>query len=334
MKQATAANYLGILEKCLKQCGIDDFFKDIGFDATRVNDSSAYLSAEEFNYIIREAYERSRCPYLGLLFGEHLSIINHGFLGYAAMTSPTLKTALQTFLSFLNIRTSLLRGHLFEEFPDKSFVEFTLLSNDPVIDRFLTEMAVVHLAKQRIFLINATTPCLRIELAYPRPLYDYYYQQTLHTQVEFDAKVTRVWFLTDELNALINFADDASYQQAKLQLQTLAETLTDKNELPARIKKILYSQDLYTLNMEIVASQLCMSTRTLRRHLQRYQLTYQDIFDEVRAQKAKEWLENSQLSITEISFLLGFHDISNFSKAFKRWTNLTPTNYREQHTSE
>ncbi|HAT1761529.1 TPA: AraC family transcriptional regulator, partial [Legionella pneumophila] len=40
---------------------------------------------------------------------------------------------------------------------------------------------------------------------------------------------------------------------------------------------------------------------------------------------------NNNISMTEISFLLGFQDTSNFSKAFKRWTGVTPTEYREKH---
>nr|WP_255541672.1 helix-turn-helix transcriptional regulator [Legionella bononiensis] len=83
--------------------------------------------------------------------------------------------------------------------------------------------------------------------------------------------------------------------------------------------------------MEEIASKLCMTSRTLRRHLQKLQVTYQELLDEVREQKAKTFLLNNGISITEVSFLLGFNDTSSFTKAFKRWTGLTPSEYKEQH---
>lgn len=332
MRQVISASYLGVLEKCLIDCGVRDFLKNLGFDSPGFKVPSAFLNYDEFDFVIKEGYRRSACPHLGLLFGQHLSIVNHGFLGYAAMTSPTLRAAIKTFLSFLNTRTSLLRGHLHEESRGKAFVEFRLLTNDLIIDRFITEVAVVHLAKMRVFLINASTPCLRMELAFDKPTYEPDYQQILNTQVTFNADLTRVWFLQEELDCPINFADDASYQQAKIQLQTSAGNLLLKNELPDRIKTMLANQELHQSSMEQVASKLCLSPRTLRRHLQSYHTTYQELFDEIRQQKAKDLLATNVLSITEISFQTGFHDVSSFSKAFKRWTGQTPTNYRQLHT--
>jgi AraC-like DNA-binding protein len=332
VRQVISANYLGVLEKCLIDCGVTDFLKNLGFDSPSFKEPAAFLSYDQFDFVVKEGYRRSGCPYLGLLFGQHLSIVNHGFLGYAAMTSPNLSAAIKTFLSFLNTRTSLLRGHLHEECPGQAFVEFRLLTNDVTIDRFITEVAVVHLAKMRVFLINASTPCLRMELAFDKPIYEPQYQEILNTQVTFNADLTRVWFLQEELDCPINFADDASYQQAKIQLQCSAGGLGEKTELPERIKVILAKQELHQSSMEQVASKLCLSPRTLRRHLQSYHTTYQELFDEVRLQKAKELLVANVLSITEISFQTGFHDVSSFSKAFKRWTGQTPTDYRQIHT--
>lgn len=330
MKQAIAANYLKILDKCLQECGVTDFLKHIGISHTRINDPSAWLDSEECTVIIKKAYELSHCSWLGLMFGEHLSIANHGFLGYAAMTSPTLRTAIQTFLRFLTVRTGLLCGHFYDnQTPHHdTFVEFSLITCDPLIERFLTEIAIMHITRLCAFLTGESTSCVRIDVAYPKPCYQAYYTQLLHTNMMFDAPVTRVWFLTDALNASISFADDASYQQANTQLQTLANQLMEQNDLPEKIKKILIKHECNKLSMPYVADKLCMTPRTLRRHLQRYQITYQELFDDVRCQKARELLTNNALSITEISFLLGFHDVSSFSKAFKHWTSQTPSEYR------
>jgi AraC-like DNA-binding protein len=327
-----AANYLSNLEKCLEQFGVSAFLFKIGFDPVRVHDPNAYLSIVEFKQVVAEAYKLSNCPQLGLVFGQSLSIVNHGFLGYAAMSSPTLGTAIQTALSYLNTRTSLLTMELFHDLNhQKMNVKIISLTEDPVLSRFMTELAMIHFVKMRTFLINNPTPCPKLELQYAMPDYVDYYHQLFQTEILFGAECSRIWLEAEEFKIPINFADDVSYQLAKTQLQELVKKLSLKEDYASKIKAILLNHHLNHISMEEVASTLCMTSRTLRRHLQRLQVTYQELFDEVREQKATAFLLDNSISITEISFLLGFNDTSSFTKAFKRWTGLTPSEYKEQH---
>lgn len=332
MEQVIAANYLANLEKCLEQFGVDNFIEKIGFDASRVQDPNAFLSIDEFKLIINQAYELSNCPQLGLLFGQSLSIVNHGFLGYAAMSSPNLGTAIHTVLSYLNTRTSLFTVGL-QQVPELKMVYLELVpqTNDAQMSRFITELAITHLTKMRAFLLNCATPCSKIELAYEKPSYGDDYQELFQTEVVFNTKSSKLWVQAEELDFPLSFADDVSYQLAKTQLQEIVKTLTLEENLASKIKAILLKYNLHQISMEEIASELCMTSRTMRRHLQRQEITYQELLDEVREQKAKAFLLDNSISMTEISFLLGFHDTSNFSKAFKRWTGVTPSEYREQH---
>lgn len=332
MDQVIAANYLSNLEKCLEQFGVVHFLSKIGFDPVRVHDPAAYLSLPEFKRVIVEAYNLSHCPHLGLMFGQSLSIVNHGFLGYAAMSSPTLGTAINITLSYLNTRTSLLSLELHQDINQKkAYVKIISLTSDPLISRFMTELVIIHLTKMRSFLINTHTSAPKIELDYEKPDYAEYYQALFQTEVVFNAECTRVWIDLEDLDVPINFADDVSFQLAKNQLQELANNLSLNEDLISKIKAILLHHNLNHLSMEEIASKLYMTSRTLRRHLQKLQITYQELLDEVREQKAKTFLLDNSISITEISFLLGFNDTSSFTKAFKRWVGVTPSEYKEQH---
>lgn len=331
MDQVIAANYLSTLEKCLEQFGVSHFLEKIGFDLIRVHDPNAYLTENEFNRVVVEAYKLSQCPELGLIFGQNLSIVNHGFLGYAAMSSPTFGAAIQTVLHYLNTRTSLLSLELQPGNEESVSVKLLLHTKEIVISRFMSEVALTHLIKMRNFLINCVSPPLKIELNYDEPPYAKYYQTIFQTEVVFNTENTRIWFKAEELDYPINFADDVSYQLAKTQLQEIEKSMSLKEDLGSKIKSILINKNLNHVGMEEIASELCMTSRTLRRHLQRLDVTYQELFDEVREQKAKTFLLNNTISMTEISFLLGFQDTSNFSKAFKRWTGITPTEYREKY---
>jgi AraC-like DNA-binding protein len=77
-----------------------------------------------------------------------------------------------------------------------------------------------------------------------------------------------------------------------------------------------------------IARQLAMSHRTLARQLSADGLTFSAILDEYRAEMAKAYLEQDDLTMSEIAWLLGYQDVSAFTHAFKRWTGSTPRQMR------
>jgi AraC-like DNA-binding protein len=81
-------------------------------------------------------------------------------------------------------------------------------------------------------------------------------------------------------------------------------------------------------DMEAVASTLCMTSRNLRRKLQAEGTSYQLLLDGVRQALARDYLNNSFLGVDDIAAALGFSDAPAFRHAFKRWTGITPAEFR------
>jgi len=81
------------------------------------------------------------------------------------------------------------------------------------------------------------------------------------------------------------------------------------------------------------AASLSLSARTLRRKLQERGLSYQQIIDEVRSGLARTQLLAPRSSVEAVATRLGFSEAASFSRAFKRWTGMSPRQFRARGDS-
>ena len=80
---------------------------------------------------------------------------------------------------------------------------------------------------------------------------------------------------------------------------------------------------------ETVAKDAYMSARTLQRKLADAGTSYSDVLESVRRELAEQYLADPARSLSEISFLLGFSELSAFSRAFRRWRGQAPSKVRD-----
>jgi AraC-like DNA-binding protein len=79
---------------------------------------------------------------------------------------------------------------------------------------------------------------------------------------------------------------------------------------------------------ESIAEALHISPRTLNRRLADQDTSYRELLSEVRRDMAEKYIADPTIPIAEISYLLGFSEVSSFSRAFKRWTGEPPGTFR------
>ena len=73
-----------------------------------------------------------------------------------------------------------------------------------------------------------------------------------------------------------------------------------------------------------------MSTRNLNRKLSAQNTSFKALLLEIRSELANQYINDDTLTLTEISYLLGFSEISSFSRAYKRWTGHSPSDARRE----
>lgn len=288
-----------------------------------------YLSLPDQVTIIRNALRLSGNPALGLQMGSRMHLAAHGPVGVAAYTSATLGEAVETMIRHQNIRGQF-AGMTREFEPGVSRVVFNLRVPYDEIGLFLIEALVASSQGIMEFLLGRRIDSGRIELGYAPPPHADLYGQYLHAPYRFDAPRTMLEMPRALDSTPLPFSDPVARQQAELQCEQIAADLRQRNpgtSFTFRVTGILRNNPGQLWTLDDVAASLHLSSRTLIRRLKDEGTSYQQLLDEEQKRLATLFLDNPRHTVESVASALGYHDVSTFRRAFKRWFGMPPSEY-------
>ncbi len=151
-----------------------------------------------------------------------------------------------------------------------------------------------------------------------------------NSPIRFRAPADAFLFGTEALDMKLKSADPKLHQLLRRHADRLMAELPRIENLADRVRWLVNEQlPGRKLNADRIAEQLHLSRRTLHRRLADEGSNFKKLVDELRRELALSYLERTQHSMGEISFLLGFSDLAAFYRAFRRWTGRTPLDYRK-----
>ena len=159
------------------------------------------------------------------------------------------------------------------------------------------------------------------------------YERRTGCPVVFDATWTGIEFLAEYLDVPL----PAAQPDARRYLARHAETLLDKGAARAagpssvldEVRRKVEEQLLSGVpSAQMVATQLGMSPRTLQRRLEAEGTTFSALVDSTRRGRALQLLAEPGLTAQEVAFALGYSEPRAFHRAFRRWTGMSPGEYR------
>lgn len=175
-----------------------------------------------------------------------------------------------------------------------------------------------------------------IDMAFEAPahLFNCDLSRIVNARCQFEGISNTIFFPSEILNRRL--AISPTVPQAVL--SDLSNRLIMKKRqtpMKTRVKNlIMLSLNEGAVYQEDIASKLGVTSRTLRRHLTASGVSFQDLLDESRMQLVTlEFKSRRNVSLSEMAFKLGYSEHSTFSRAFARWTGLTPQEYREALSS-
>ncbi|WP_256574385.1 AraC family transcriptional regulator [Pseudomonas sp. HAR-UPW-AIA-41] len=277
--------------------------------------------------VLANALNCTRDPALGLLLGQRMHVSAYGMLGYTLLASPTLGDALQ-----LAIDHPALLGSYFQLTLQHEDDEVRLVASGyryaPELTVFNTELCLASMLTVIQDLLGEAVRPRRLLLSYRPPLHAASYSEKLGCPVEFGAGSNALCFTPSLLKRALPLADPVSFQHGLQQCLQLEAQFHSRQDLRELIRQQLASDISQCTSLERVAARLHRSARTLRRHLQQLNTSFQHLLDEVRYDKARQLLLHTDLPIYLIAEQLGYSETASFRHAFQRWSGLTPSNFR------
>lgn len=304
-----------------------------GISPDVLEDPSARLTYQQLLLLAGNLINEYPDDSLGLDLGASININQFGMLGYAVLSCANLRSALELGMKY---HTLVDPAFTFEVIDHGEYSAVRFTSHIPFDDiyRMICDVFVATFSTLARFLTGMYEAQPReVHLNHPEPEYVERYREFFDCPILFDQPRTEFIIDKSVLELPLVMADRATAAMAESQCEDILARMGPKEGIIAKVRRILLSNPGQFPPVDVVASHLATSTRTLSRSLQDVGTSYQRILDEVRKEMAIEYLRNSNLPIEEIAALVGYSDPSNFRKAFRRWTGNAPSYYREDRHS-
>jgi AraC-like DNA-binding protein len=299
-----------------------------GLDVHALNFDESWVARDKLYRLYSLAAEASNDPNVGLLATSQVGPGIFDVVGYLMMSSATLRIALQHLVHFVALLDTSVTLSLQAQGEQHRFAAHFLGSQKmprPFSDAVTT--LIVRLCRM------LTSPELKIRglgVMHSIPADVSAYTQMFHCPMEFDA--TCYFILLDNADLEKPLAS-ANKQLAPLHKMIAETSLSARRSIaiPDAVQKMLLaSLSTGTPRLEDLAKKMSVSKRTLQRLLRKAGQSYKELVNETRRSQTEFLLGNSQCSLQEAAYHVGFRELSSFYRACHQWYGMTPGQYRMQ----
>lgn len=309
----------------------DAWLGSCGVEARQLDDPAFQPGYAQISLLIERAIELSAEPALGLLVGARLVVSTHGILGFAALQSGSLRQVLQLLERYLALRTTLVSLHHVTDAQTQR-EHLRLLARYPLgpIERSVLEAVMLAIKNVLDAATQGSARAEQVSFPFPQPGYAELAQELFGCPVAYAQPWAELTFRTAELDQPLRMADPEAFRQAELICQRELDKIGETQALSARIRRLMLEKQQGFPSLNLTARLFHLTPRTLHRHLLAEGTSFKQILEEVRHTLAVEQLKAGHLTVEEIAYSLGYTDLANFRRAFRRWEGVPPSTFRDR----
>lgn len=320
---------LGLLILCqtLEELGLDyEAASSItGLSRSQLETPGYLIRSDQEIAFIEAALSANARPDLAYLVGRRYHFGVFGIWGLALICSENLLQAFQIAQEFIELTHSFVGLELHV---DGDIANLVLRDHYPagavrnfVVERDLIVTLVIatEAAAQKLALRS-------LEVAIPAPPHAREIERMVGCPVTFNARHTRASLSSDILQIALPQSNAVTWSACVRQCRELISRQHGEHSFSHRVERAIAISAFKGL--EAVADSLGLPERTLRRQLQREDTSYRQLSQKLRLELAQQYLADDALRLDQVAEKLGYSEVANFSHAFKRWSGMTPGEYR------
>jgi AraC-like DNA-binding protein len=312
----------------LRDHGVDpaELLAEAGISPNLFDDPDNMIPFVGLGRLVAICVARTGCSHFGLLVGQQGGPASLGLVGFLAQHSPDVETALRTLVRYMHHH-------------DRGAVPTLAINGNSVLFGYAIYQPAVEAAEQiadgaiavafNIMrrLCGPGWHASEVLFAHREPPDIGPFRRFFQSPLRFDAEHNALVFPAEWLTRPLAAADPELRRLLQNKIDELeARTAGD---FPHQVQRVLRTALLtHGAAANDVAALCSMHVRTLNRHLRACGTTFQQLSDEVRFEIARQMLDNSTMTLSEIAAALAYADASAFSRAFSRWSGVTPGRWR------
>jgi AraC-like DNA-binding protein len=307
-----------------------EILRNVDLQEKDVHSPGTRISLAELMTACRNAVRLSSDRHLPYRIGASVHISTYGMYGFAILCCPDFRNAMAFAARYHSLAAPLATIEFKEE---KGFGTWTIEPNihaaiDPQVYRFVTEMQIgIHISLMRDIMGVAFTP-EQISVAYSETDDFGLPTDLIGCRIRFAGRLNQIVFRSAWLDQPARLGNKTTYPMIVAICDGLLNELKLRVGIAGEIRTLVLRDITNPPTLAAIAKMLDMSDRSLRRQLREQGISFRGLLDELRMQIALKYLRTTRLANEDIALALGFSDAANFRRAFRRWTNKSPSEMR------
>lgn len=316
----------------LAEFGLDagTIITEAGLAPSLFGDPENIIAFADLGRLLALCAERSRCPHFGHLVGNQAGLDVLGLIGQLARQAPDVGAALNSVILYLHLH-------------DRGAVPALWLCEDRVVVAYIVYQPEIPGIEQIYDAALAITyniiqtlcdpgfQAIEVRLSRPRPADVEPYRRFYRARMRFDAERTAVVFAANWLRHPLDGADALLHQQLLQMIAFLDAQGTD--DLVGHLRRVLRRILIQgaapgDTSLAHIARLFALHRRTLNRRLRALGTSFKALIEEARYDVARQLLRDTSLPITDVAASLEYADAAAFTRAFKRWSGVSPGTWR------
>ncbi|MEC9361814.1 MAG: AraC family transcriptional regulator [Sinimarinibacterium flocculans] len=328
-----SGQFLLVVHEAMVKAGIDvdAIYRKLGYDAAKLPLKELRTPHQQQALFWQIVEGVTGDADIGLHLCPHLPLFRGEVIEYLMFSSPTFGEGIVRALKYLRLISDALSVRLVHDADGARIGVIGSALEAPQLRH--TEICVVYELIQfaRSVTERHFDPPLKVKLRCSARSPQADYEQVFGCPVEFDGSESEIWFDP----ALLEYRSPRwDPDLLRLHEELAQKRLSDlhRRDLVEQIRKVLSQRlELESCDLDDVAREVGLAPRRLRFELARAGTSFSQIVTDFRYALARRLLARTEESIDNIVYLTGFSEPSTFYRAFKRWSGLTPVQFRERH---